>query len=272
MPSAQCSKRSKNLVKPISTIVIFLSDHGMGMPFVKTQLYHRSTQTPLIVRWPGVTKADAVDREHLVSAVDFLPTLLDMVGAKQPDGMDGRSFEPLLHGQPQKGRDYAIKEYNENSGGFRDPMRGVESKRFLYLFNPWSNGKRRMRTATQGTFTYARMQQLAKTDKAMADRLDAFDHRVLEELYDVEKDPDCLKNLIDDPARKDDVAELRKVLEQSMEKTGDPLLEVFRHRDDAALREAYMKKVEKESADRGSRAERKANKGGKRAGRRTDAD
>src|SRR6185295_10262732 len=51
------------------TIVIFLSDHGMGMPFVKTELYHRSTQTPLIVQWPGVTKAGAVDREHLVSAV-----------------------------------------------------------------------------------------------------------------------------------------------------------------------------------------------------------
>jgi N-sulfoglucosamine sulfohydrolase len=254
------------------TIVIFLSDHGMGMPFVKTQLYHRSTQTPLIVRWPGVTKAGAIDREHLVSAVDFLPTLLDIVGAAHPEGLDGRSFEPLLQGQPQKDRQYAIKEYNENSGGFRDPMRGVESKRFLYLFNPWSNGERRMRTATQGTFTYARMQQLAKTDKEMAKRLDAFDHRVLEELYDVEKDPDCLKNLIDDPSHKNDVAELRKVLEQWMVKTGDPLLDVFRQRDDVAFREAYMKKVEKESTDRGSRADRKAAKGGKRARKKVEAD
>ena len=254
------------------TLVVFLSDHGMGMPFVKTQLYHRSTQTPLIIRWPEVTKSNATDRDHLVSAVDFLPTLLDVVGVKHPEGMDGRSFEPLLRGQQQAGREFAIKEYNENSGGFRDPMRGVESKRFLYLFNPWSDGKRRMRTATQGTFTYARMQQLAKTDKAMADRLDAFDHRVLEELYDVEKDPDCLKNLINEPAHKADLGELRAVLEQWMEKTGDPLLEVFRHRNDVAVREAYMKKVEKESAARGSRAERKANKGGKRGGRRAEAD
>ncbi len=183
------------------TIVIFLSDHGMGMPFVKTQLYHRSTQTPLIVRWPGVTTAGSVDRKHLLSAVDFLPTLLDIVGAAHPAGLDGRSFEPLLHGQSQNDRDYVIKEYNENSGGVRDPMRAVETKRFLYIFNPWSNGQRRMRTATQGTTTYARMQQLAKTDPAMARRLDTFDHRVLEELYDVEHDPDCLKNLIHDPAQ-----------------------------------------------------------------------
>jgi N-sulfoglucosamine sulfohydrolase len=254
------------------TIVIFLSDHGMGMPFVKTQLYHRSTQTPLIVRWPGVTKAGAVDRQHLISAVDFLPTLLDIVGIKYPDGLDGRTFEPLLHGRSQKDREYAIKEYNENSGGFRDPMRAVETKRYLYIFNPWSNGERRMRTATQGTFTYARMQQLAKTDTAMAKRLDAFDHRVLEELYDVENDPDCLTNLIDDSAHKNDVAELRATLEKWMEKTGDPVLDVFRHRDDLAVREAYMKKIEQESPERGSRAARKAGKGGKRAARRAEAD
>ncbi len=232
------------------TIVIFLSDHGMGMPFVKTELYHRSTQTPLIVRWPGVTKAGAVDREHLVSAVDFLPTLLDIVGVEHPDGLDGRSFEPLLRGQPQQDREYVIKEYNENSGGHRNPMRAVQTKRYLYIFNPWSNGKRVMRTATQGTATYARIKQLAKTDKAMARRLDEFDHRVVEELYDVEEDPDCLTNLINDPAHQNDVVTLRKTLEQWMEKTADPALESLRHRDDPSVREAYMQRIEKESADR----------------------
>jgi N-sulfoglucosamine sulfohydrolase len=251
-----------------NTVVIFLSDHGMGMPFVKTQLYHHSTHTPLVVRWPGVTKAGSVDREHVIAGVDFLPTLLDIVGANHPDRLDGRSFEPILRGKSQDNRDYMVKEYNENSGGSRDPMRAVETKKYLYIFNAWSDGKKRMRTATQGTFTYARMQQLAKTDKTMAKRLDEFDHRVLEELYDVEKDPDCLKNLISDPAHKDEVAKLRKNLEEWMVKTGDPLLNVFRHRDDAKLRAAYMAKVEEESADRGSRADRKAQRGGKRAARR----
>ena len=57
-----------------------------------------------------------------------------------------------------------------------------------------------------------------------------------------------------------------------MVKTGDPLLDVFRQRDDVAFREAYMKKVEKESTDRGSRADRKAAKGGRRAGKKVEAD
>src|SRR5688572_18637927 len=62
------------------TVVMFLSDHGMPLPFAKTQLYHHSTRTPWVVRWPGVTKAGAADDRHMISAVDFLPTVLDITG------------------------------------------------------------------------------------------------------------------------------------------------------------------------------------------------
>jgi N-sulfoglucosamine sulfohydrolase len=238
------------------TLVMFLSDHGMPLPFAKTQLYHHSTRTPLVIRWPGVTRAAAADDTHMISAVDFLPTILDIAGVPHPDGLDGRSFAPLLTGEAQDGRDMVFKEYNENAGGSRDPMRGVETKRFLYLFNPWSNGERVMRTATQGTSTYRRMRALAGSDRALAARLEVFDHRVVEELYDVENDPDCLKNLIDDPAHQAEAARLREALEAWMVKTADPMLEVFRGRDDPAIREAYMTRVETESAERGPRKAR----------------
>ncbi len=79
-------------------------------------------------------------------------------------------------------------------------MRAVQSKRYLYIFNAWSDGQRVMKTATQGTFTYRRMKELAQTNAAIAARLDLFDHRVVEEFYDVASDPDCLTNLIGDPA------------------------------------------------------------------------
>jgi len=168
-----------------STLVMFLSDHGMALPFAKTQLYHHSTHTPLIVRWPGVTQAGSLDREHMVSAVDFLPTLLDAVGIAHPTGMDGRSFAPLLRGQRQDERNRVIKEYNENAGASRDPMRAVQTRRWLYLFNPWSNGERIMATATTGTPTYRRLAELARSDKSLAARHDLYQHRVVEELYDV---------------------------------------------------------------------------------------
>lgn len=236
-----------------NTFVLFLSDHGMPLPFAKTQLYHHSTHTPLVVRWPGVTKPDSIDATHMVSAVDFLPTICDVVGVKTPEGVAGRSFAPLLKGESQDGRDFVIKEYNENAGASRDPMRGVQTQQYLYLFNPWSNGERVMATATTGTATYRRMAQLAKKDNALAARLDLYKHRVPEELYDVANDPDCLVNLIDDPRHTKALAELRGTLETWMKETDDHCLAAFQHRDNPAAREVYVAGKEREAMERRGR-------------------
>lgn len=235
-----------------STVVIFLSDHGMPLPFAKTQLYHHSTRTPLLVRWPQVTRPGA-DTEHLVSAVDLLPTLLEIAGAELPAGLDGRSFAPLLRGQKQPDRDRVFKVYNENSGGNRHPMRGVQTRRFGYLFNPWSDGQRRFRTATQGTRTYRRMQELAKTDAEAAARLKLFDYRVLEEFYDYQNDPDALHNLIGDPKYQEEIAAHRALLAEWMRATGDHALNAFLHRDDPQQVQAYLREVEADSAARKKR-------------------
>jgi N-sulfoglucosamine sulfohydrolase len=246
------------------TAIIFLSDHGMPLPFAKTQLYFHSTRTPWMVRWPGVTKAGAVDDRHLVSGVDLLPTLLDIVGLPHPKGMDGRSFAPVLRGGNQDGRDYVVTEYNENSGGHRHPMRSIVSKDYAYIYNPWSNGERFMATATKGTDTYRRMQALAKTDPNVAARLKLFDHRVPEELYNYETDADALQNLIARPEYKSQRDRLTRQLETWMVQTHDPMLEVFRARTDPAARERYMKQVEAEAAERNSSAPKGKAKGGKK--------
>ena len=233
-----------------NTVVMFLSDHGMPLPFAKTQLYHHSTHTPWMVRWPGVTRAGTVDGKHMISAVDMLPTLLDIVGAKHPARLDGRSFLSLIRGKTQTGRDRIIKEYNENAGASRDPMRAVQTKRYLYIFNPWSNGERVFATATTGTVTYRRLVALAKQDKRLAKRLDLYKHRVPEELYDVANDPDCLHNLISEPGLQAALTSLRSELESWMKRTKDPILAVFQKRNDAAYREAYVQKEEEEALER----------------------
>ncbi|MBM83008.1 MAG: heparan N-sulfatase [Planctomycetaceae bacterium] len=253
--------------KANETIVMFLSDHGMALPFAKTQLYHHSTRTPLMVRWPGVTKAGVVDN-YMVSAVDFLPTLLDVTGIKHPKGFDGRSFEPLLHGKSQDNRDMVFKEYNENAGGSRDPMRAVQTRKYLYLFNAWSNGERIMATATTGTPTYRRMAQLANVDKVIKARHHLYQHRVVEELYDIEKDPDCLVNLIKDSDHQQPLGDLRTALLGWMEKTGDHMLDVYKQRDTADAREAYVLAKEKE-ADERRKKKRKAQRNTKNKGKNT---
>lgn len=239
------------------TVIFFLSDHGMPLPFAKTQLYFHSTRTPWMIRWPGVTQPGSVDDRHIVSGVDLLPTLLDIVGVQHPQGMDGRSFAPVLRGGTQEGRDYMVAEYNENSGGNRHPMRTLITKDYAYIFNPWSNGTRVMATATKGTDTYRRLQALAKTDPKMAERLKFFDCRVPEELYNYARDEDALQNLIASPQHRAERDRLIKLLDAWMVKTNDPMLNVFRNRADATARETYMREVEAEAAERnGSKAKR----------------
>ncbi len=230
----------KNSGEADNTLVMFISDHGMPFPFAKTQLYHQSTRIPLIFRWPTFTKSGSVDSEHMVSAVDILPTLAEVIGAEIPSGVEGRSFLPLLKGESQDDRGEVFKAYNENSSGDRNPMRALESRRFLYIFNPWANGIRTLFSATNETKTHMRMEELAKNNVQLASRLDLLDHRVLEEFYDVQKDPDCLVNLIADPTYQHDIEQFRATLEKWLREMQDPMLTAFLGRHDPKVLAAYM--------------------------------
>ncbi len=244
--------------KQNNTVIMFLSDHGMPLPFAKTALWHHSTRTPWIVCWPGVTKPGAVDKTHMISAVDLLPTLLDIAGIEHPPGLEGRSFLPTIRGQSQPGREMVYKVYNENSGGNRSPMRSVQSKQFGYLFNPWSDGKRIFRTATRGTMSFRAMQEVANTNDNIAARLKFFEHGVPEEFYDYENDPDALHNLIDDSQYRDEVNRYRAAMREFMVNSNDPMLAAFDQREDAALVSAYVDRVQAESDAR--RAKRNTGK------------
>jgi len=84
----------------------------------------------------------------------------------------------------------------------------------------------------------------AETDPAIARRVAMFRYRRCEELYDLEHDPDCLNNLVDRPAHKTRLNEMRYRLGRWMKQTNDPLLAAFECREDpqklkAALTELY---------------------------------
>lgn len=233
-----------------NTVIMFLSDHGMPLPFAKTAAYHHSTRTPWIVNYPGVTQPNSTDKEHMISAVDLLPTALDIVGIKHPAGLDGRSFLPLIYGKKQSGRDFVVKEYNENSGGGRHPIRAIQTKTGVYLWNPWSDGERVFKTATSGTMSYRAMKALAPNDPEVAARLDLFDYRVREEYYDTGSDPDALTNLVNDPGYRAEVDRLRSELLAWMERTNDHAIASFKDRHDEAAIQNYMTRIEEESAAR----------------------
>jgi N-sulfoglucosamine sulfohydrolase len=223
-----------------NTIVIFLSDNGMAFPFAKTNCYLHSTRTPWIVRWPAKAARGVHDRTHFISGIDLMPTVLDAAGVAPPPGMDGESFMPLLRGESQNGRDLVFTQFHQTAMKMNYPMRCVQNRRFGYIFNPWSDGQRIFLNEAQAGRTMAAMRRAAELDPLIAQRVHMFLHRVPEELYDFEADPDALNNLVYDPDYQDVLQSLRDELERWMKRTNDPALEAFRHRESRQALDDFM--------------------------------
>jgi arylsulfatase A-like enzyme len=85
-----------------NTIVVYAADQGFYLGehgwFDKRWIFEESLRTPLLVRWPGVTKPGSVNKD-IVSNLDFAETFLDAAGVPIPAEMQGRSFVPILRGQ-----------------------------------------------------------------------------------------------------------------------------------------------------------------------------
>jgi hypothetical protein len=102
-----------------------------------------------------------------------------------------------------------------------------------------------MFSATNDTSTHKRMVELAKDDKQLAARMNLLTHRVLEEFYDIEKDPDCLVNLIANPAYQHEIEKLRGSLERWLRDMQDPMLAALMGRQDPKVLAAYMLQQER---------------------------
>ncbi|MDD7985561.1 sulfatase-like hydrolase/transferase [Lentisphaera marina] len=233
------------------TIIVFLSDHGIPEPFGKTTNYYNGSHTPLTVRWPGRTKAGSVDNDHMIGSVDIFPSVLEILGIEQEKGLDGRSFASILKGEKQGARDYVVTMYEENVGGNRQPTRSIITKEYGYIYNLWSDGERKFASATKGTLAYKEMARLAaEGDIHWQKRLNMYNHRQSEELYNYHVDPHALKDLSKNPEYAEKIKELRATLAKSMEHTGDPLLKLFKERDNESLIQDHLAKVDAESNTR----------------------
>jgi arylsulfatase A-like enzyme len=104
-----------------NTIVIYSSDQGWYLGehgwYDKRWMYEESFRTPLIARWPGVTKPGS-ENYDLVQNLDYAETFLDLCGVKRPKDMQGESILPLLQGKkPKDWRKSLYYHYYEFPGG-----------------------------------------------------------------------------------------------------------------------------------------------------------
>jgi arylsulfatase A-like enzyme len=81
-----------------NTIVVHTSDHGDSLGahhlFGKETMFEEATRVPLLVRLPGQRASKTVT--HPVSHIDFVPTLLDLLGQPNHPQCAGKSLLPLI--------------------------------------------------------------------------------------------------------------------------------------------------------------------------------
>ena len=80
---------------------------------LKGSLYEGGVRVPAIVRWTGRDRPPALVSERVTGFEDWLPTLLELAGAKEaiPPGIDGLSFAPTLLGRAQEPRPFLYREF-----------------------------------------------------------------------------------------------------------------------------------------------------------------
>ncbi len=224
-----------------STLIMFLSDNGMALPFAKTNCYLNSTKTPWIVSWPGRVKPKTVDRKHFISGIDYMPTILEAAGLPSVPGMDGFSFLPLLFGEDQAHRSFVFTEFHETAANRRYPMRCIQDREYGYIFNFWADSETVFRNESQNGRTFKAMKVASESNDQIRDRLDLFLYRVQEEFYYFRDDPNALENLACSEER-DRIEKYRSLLADWMRRTSDPALEAFENRGSTRSIERFMEK------------------------------
>ena len=149
-----------------NTVVVYCSDQGFYVGdhgwYDKRWMYDESMKMPFVIKWPDVIKPGSVD-EHLIQNIDYAATFLEMAATEVPEDIQGESLVPLLKGEAEADwRTSLYYHYYEFPSVHMVPRHyGIRTERFK-LMHFYEFGEEW-------------------------------------EFYDLEKDPDELKNLYGKP-------------------------------------------------------------------------
>lgn len=201
-----------------NTLVFLTGDHGRGLPRSKRWVYDRGIHVPLIVRWPGHIEPGTV-RDDLVCFLDFAATMLTLAGVEVPKEMQG---QVILGPKKAPERKY-IFAARDRMDEVPDRIRTVRDKHFQYILNfhpELSHAQRIAYMELMPTMKVWRKLHAEGKLNAVQDQFFAAT-KPREELYDVDADPDEVKNLAAEPKYQKKLEELRTALERWMEETKD---------------------------------------------------
>ncbi|MEZ6124816.1 MAG: sulfatase-like hydrolase/transferase [Planctomycetaceae bacterium] len=180
-----------------NTYVIYTADHGMAIGRHglqgKQNLYEHTWRVPLIVKGPGIKPGSRVRGN--VYLLDVLPTLCDLAGIDIPQTCEGISFRPVLEGKQQTVRDVMYGVY---CGGTKPGMRCVRKgdwKLIKYDVLDGAVQETQLFNLANNPFEY--LSEHGQTDPA-------------------------LRDLAEDPAHADKLAEMEALLLAEMRRLDDP--------------------------------------------------
>jgi len=172
-----------------NTIVIYTSDQGFYLGehglFDKRFMYEEALRTPLVIKYPDEIRSGS-NSNLMVQNLDIAPTLLDIAGVQIPDDMQGESLRKTWKGNPTEWRDAIYYHYYEKSFG-ATPHYGIRTERYKLMH--------------------------------FYDEIDAW------ELYDLEKDPSEMKNLIEAEEYREQLKKLREKLSALKKKYKDDTID-----------------------------------------------
>jgi arylsulfatase A-like enzyme len=174
-----------------NTVVIYMSDQGFYLGehgmSDKRWAYEESMRTPLIIRHPKGVKGAAVDA--LAMNVDLAPTLLSLAEIKVPADMQGRSLAPFLDGKmPSEWRDHVYYRYYDSKGYNIPQHQCVRTERYKLIYFPEA-----------GRY----------------------------ELFDLQADPNEMKNLAGHPEYAERLRKMQKRLAAARREAGDTDPDVY---------------------------------------------
>jgi N-acetylglucosamine-6-sulfatase len=174
------------------TVVIFMGDNGFlfgehGL-IDKRCAYEESIRVPLVVRGPGIFQPGTTI-ESVVANIDIAPTILELSGHKAPADMDGSSFVGLATGDtlPDQWREHLLYEYHWEWAFPHTPtMFALRGERYKFIQH-------------HGIWD-------------------------IDELYDLQADPQETHNLFFDPKYADVVRDMRDSLDAELRERGAALV------------------------------------------------
>lgn len=171
------------------TLIIFTSDHGYfygehGLSVERRLAYEEGIRIPLLLRHPPLIKA-GTRRNQMVLTLDVAPTLLELAGAPVPPGLHGKSLVPLFSTNAPTWRDSFLVEHFSDNVFPRTRQMGYQA----------------IRTEGWKLIHYV---DLSDSD----------------ELYDLNRDPYEMRNLVGNPRVADDLRGLQQELARLLQAAG----------------------------------------------------